>query len=105
MISVTGQDLLQTHTGRVFVEIDGFRGVVEVFGKDWTLLEFILFALKDLSGVDERCTKEEMVEVSKKWRITGLKLFENGGNITAERIKEDADLRRDCVQSVFCVNR
>ena len=68
MLNRADMRLFQKYTGRFLVKFIGLDIEAEAFGKDWTLLEFILTAWKHLTGEDRREMDPE--EESQRWRIT-----------------------------------
>ena len=71
--------LFSKHTGKLLVKIKGL-GEAEVFGGDWSVLKFILFAWKKLKGED-RLGAEERKE-AQNWEI--LRSFFHGDDGVVE---------------------
>lgn len=65
--------LFSKHTGRLLVKIKGL-GEAEVFGGNWPVIKFILFAYKKLKGED-RLGAEERLE-AQNWEL--LRSFFHG---------------------------
>ncbi len=70
--------LFAKHAGRIWVRIG--EQVVEVFGKNWILLDFILMAWKNLTGEDRRIWKGFGEE--RRWKI--IRTYFNGSEGVVE---------------------
>ena len=71
--------LFSRHTGKLLVKIRGL-GEAEVFGGNWSIIKFILFAYKKLKGED-RLGAEERLE-AQNWEL--LRSFFHGDDGVVE---------------------
>ena len=77
--------LFSKHTGKLLVKIRGL-GEAEVFGGNWSIIKFILFAYKKLKGED-RLGVEEKKE-AQKWEL--LRSFFHGDDGVVEVKQKEA---------------
>jgi len=75
--------LFSKHTGKLLIKIEEI-GETEVFGKDWSVLKFILFAYKNLKGED-RLGAEERLE-AQNWQILRSFFHDNDGVIEVKQL-------------------
>ena len=78
--------LLTKHTGSLTVTIVGI-GRVEVFGRDWSIIQFILIGYKLLTKVDRRTIdKKAEQKESKNWQLIRSFFHENDGVVEVKII-------------------
>lgn len=77
MLGKVDERFFQKYTGKFSVNFAGLCDDVESCGTDWTLLEFVLVAWKNMTGKDRRGIEPR--EEAKNWSLIRVYFFDGEG--------------------------